>query len=236
MKICVIPARGGSKRIPRKNIKEFKGKPVIAYPIEAALKSGLFDEVVVTTDDDEIAQVAIKYGASVPFKRPVALSGDHVATAPVLIHAIEWFENLGHKVTEMTNIYPANPFITSDLLKQAYSYWQEKKSDYCFAVSEFESAPQRALTVDDNGCVMALYPEFTKTRTQDLPKTFYNAGMFYFTKAAVFAKGVPMHSQAATPFFLPRHMAHDIDTEADWDYAETIYEIVKRTTSQKDDG
>lgn len=232
MKICVIPARGGSKRIPRKNIKEFKGKPVIAYPIQAALDSGLFEEVVVTTDDDEIAEVAKKYGASVPFKRPEALSGDHVATAPVLIHAIEWFEQQGHEVTEMTNIYPANPFITSELLVEAAEYWKSQQTDYCFAVSEFESAPQRALTMNASGRVEALYPEFTKTRTQDLPRTFYNAGMFYFTKAQVFKKGVPMHSEAASPFFLPRHMAHDIDTEADWVYAETIYEIVKRTTEE----
>ncbi|NCN44896.1 MAG: pseudaminic acid cytidylyltransferase, partial [Piscirickettsiaceae bacterium CG18_big_fil_WC_8_21_14_2_50_44_103] len=173
MKICVIPARGGSKRIPRKNIRSFLGKPVIAYPIEAAIASGLFDAVIVSTNDLEIAEVAQQYGAEVPFMRPESLSDDHTATAPVLIHAIEWYEAQGHAVEEMTNIYPSTPFITADLLQDGYQVWKAAQSPYCFAVSEFHSAPQRALKLSQQGRAVSLYPEFQQTRTQDLPTTFF---------------------------------------------------------------
>lgn len=228
MKICVIPARGGSKRIPRKNIKEFNGKPVIAYPIQAAIESELFDEVVVSTDDKEIMNVAKKYGATVPFIRPEHLANDHAATAPVLIHAIEWFEAQGHDVLEMTNIYPANPFITAELLIEAYGAWNKEKFAYCFGVCEFESAPQRALFQETRGGVNAFYPEYTLTRTQDLIAAFYDAGMFYFCDAQVYKAGESMHGAKAQPYYLPRHIVHDIDTPADWDFAEKMYALVNK--------
>ena len=227
MRICVIPARGGSKRIPRKNIKPFMGKPVIGYAIEAALASGVFDEVLISTDDPEIAAIAQQFGASVPFYRPKELSDDHTATAPVLIHAIEWYEAQGHKVDEMTCIYPANPFLNASLLKEGYNLWKQAQTDYCFAVSEFPSAPQRALKLDANGHVGSMYPQFRQTRTQDLDRAFFDAGMFYFCRAQTYKDGVPMHSEAATPYILPRHLAHDIDTEEDWNYAETIYKVIQ---------
>lgn len=226
MKICVIPARGGSKRIPRKNIKEFKGNPVISYPIQAALDSGLFDEVVVSTDDAEIMEIAQKYGASTPFVRPQSLANDHAATAPVLIHAIEWFEEQGHKVTEMTNIYPANPFVSATLLREAYDEWDKSKFNYCFGVCEFESAPQRALFKNDAGGTQAFNPEYTLTRTQDLVPAFYDAGMFYFCDAQVYKTSESMHGPTAQPYHLPRHLVHDIDTPADWDFAEKMYSLV----------
>jgi len=228
MKICVIPARGGSKRIPRKNIRSFLGKPVIAYPIQAALKSGLFDEVIVSTDDKEIAAVAKQWGASVPFERPKALSDDLTATAPVLVHAIEWFEKGGHKVTEMTCLYPATPFATVDLLKSAYQHWKASDANYCFSVSEFPSAPQRALTLNDSGRLHSLHPEYISTRTQDLPVANFDAGMFYICDAQVFKTLVPLYSDASVPFVLPRHIAHDIDTLDDWHYAEKIYEFMHK--------
>lgn len=232
MNICVIPARGGSKRIPRKNIKPFMGKPVIAYAIEAALESELFDEVLISTDDPEIAQVAQQYGASAPFYRSKELSDDFTATAPVLIHAIEWFEAQGCQVDEMTCIYPANPFLNPTLLKEAYQLWKSAQSEYCFAVSEFISAPQRALKLDTGGRVVSMYPQFQLTRTQDLERAFFDAGMFYFCRAQTYKKGVAMHSEASIPFVLPRHLAHDIDTEEDWSYAETIYKVIQHQLKQ----
>lgn len=226
MKICVIPARGGSKRIPRKNIRSFLGKPVIAYPIEAAIASSLFDAVVVSTNDSEIADIAKQYGAEVPFMRPEALSDDHTATAPVLIHAIEWYESQGHTVEEMACLYPSTPFLNPDLLQDGYRVWKEAESPYCFAVSEFHSAPQRALKLSEQGRAVSLYPEFQQTRTQDLPPTFFDAGMFYFCDAQIYKSGVSMHSDSAVPFVLPRHLAHDIDTLEDWDFAEKFYKFL----------
>jgi len=226
MKICVIPARGGSKRIPRKNIKDFNGKPAIAYPIQAALDSELFDTVLVSTDDEEIMQIAKQYGAQVPFVRPEHLANDTAATAPVLIHAIEWFEAQGETVTEMTCIYPANPFISSALLQEAYQNWNQEKFAYCFGVCEFESAPQRALFQESTGGVNAFQPEYTLTRTQDLVPAFYDAGMFYFCDAQVYKTGESMHGPKAQPYYLPRHIVHDIDTPADWDFAQKMYALV----------
>ena len=226
MRICVIPARGGSKRIPRKNIRDFNGKPVIAYPIEAALQSGLFDAVVVSTDDPEITEIAKHYGAKVPFVRPEHLANDHAATAPVLIHAIEWFEAQGQSVSEMTCLYPANPFVSTKLLQEAYQTWNKDQFAYCFGVCEFESAPQRALYQESTGGVNAFSPEFTLTRTQDLVPAFYDAGMFYFCDAQVYKTGESMHGSKAQPYHLPRPIVHDIDTPADWDFAEKMYALV----------
>lgn len=228
MRICIIPARGGSKRIPRKNIRDFLGQPVIAYPILAAQASGLFDEVLVSTDDTEIAEVASRYGASVPFMRPPELSDDHTATAPVLIHAIEWYEKQGHLVSEMTCLYPATPFVTTEILKAAYHHWQVAGADYCFSVCEFLSAPQRALTLNSTGHIQSLQPEYISTRTQDLPRAYFDVGMFYFCNAHVFKQNVPLYSDASIPFVLPRHIAHDIDTLEDWQYAEQIYQFMHR--------
>lgn len=233
MKICVIPARGGSKRIPRKNIKEFNGKPVIGYPIQAALKSGLFDKVVVSTDDEEIAKIAKDYGAEVPFIRPEHLSCDHAATAPVILHATEWFSQNGVEVDEVTILYPVNPFITDSILKEAYLNWDKDKFSYCFGVCEFESLPQRAMFISDNGGVESFYPEHALTRTQDLALAFYDAGMFYFTKTQALKEGLQMHTPVAQPYFLQRHLVHDIDTPEDWDFAEKMYSVVYQVQIKK---
>ena len=226
MKLCVIPARGGSKRIPRKNIKPFFGKPMLAYPIESALQSDLFDAVVVSTEDNEIAEVARSYGAHVPFMRPNELAQDDTATAPVILHAINWYEQQGFRVDMCSCIYPCTPFTSSHLLKQAFSTWQASGADYCLSVCEYPSAPQRALTQLPSGRLTSMYPEYRGTRTQDLDKTFFDAGQFYFMNPEVYKKGVPMHSEASLPIVLPRYLAHDIDTLEDWQLAELFYGLL----------
>lgn len=231
MKLCVLPARGGSKRIPRKNIKDFNGKPVISYSIKAALESGLFDMVMVSTDDDEIAEIAEQYGAVIPFKRPASISEDFSTTADVLLHAIDWYEKKGQPVSEITCIYPVNPFVTKELLVDGHSAWKACDAKYCFAVSEFNSAPQRAFIVNKQDRVESMYPQYRSTRTQDLEIGYFDAGMFYFCDVEAYKQNIPMHSPASIPYILPRHLAHDIDTNEDWDYAEKLFKIVMQETS-----
>lgn len=225
MKLCVIPARGGSKRIPRKNIKLFHGQPMMAYPIRAALQSGLFDRVIVSTEDEEIAQVAREQGAQVPFMRPSELADDHTATRPVLIHALDWFAEQGEAVSELTCIYPCSPFVSAELLQQAHQAWQPSQADYVMSVCAFPSPPQRALVQDEHGRVSSLMPQYRGTRTQDLAPAFYDAGMFYFCRPQALQAHTPIHSTASYPFVLPSHLAHDIDTEQDWLRAEKFYQV-----------
>jgi pseudaminic acid cytidylyltransferase len=225
VRLCVIPARGGSKRIPRKNIKPFFGKPMLAYPVEAALASGLFDDVIVSTEDDEIAAVAKQYGAKVPFKRPAELAEDMTPTRPVLLHAMDWYESQGQSVEALSYIYPASPFVTSALLQQAYQAWSDSGLDYCMAVCEFPSNPFRALTLDEQGKLTSIFPQYRATRTQDLSPAFYDAGMFNFCKPEALKGKVPVHSPATLPFVLPRNLAHDIDNEEDWQLAEAFYQL-----------
>lgn len=228
MRLCVIPARGGSKRIPRKNIKPFFGQPMLAYPIKAALESGLFDQVIVSTDDDEIAQVAKKFGAAVPFQRPAELSNDHAATAPVIIHAIEWFEQQDECVDEVAILYPCTPFISLSLLHTSYQHWKQSGAPHCVSVGCFPSAPQRALTTNSQGRIESLLPQYQTVRTQDLAPAYYDAGQFYWITPALYKQGKRAHSDAAVPFILPRHLAHDIDTPEDWYMAELFYDLLAK--------
>ncbi len=233
LRICVIPARGGSKRIPRKNIKSFCGKPIIAYPIEAALASGLFDQVIVSTDDNEIAEVALAYGATVPFKRPAHLSDDHTATVPVLLHALEWVEQHGSKVSEMSCLYPSTPFLNAELLNAAYAHWKNTLAEFCFAVSEYPSAPQRGLNMNAEGRMSSMYPEFRLSRTQDLDKAYFDVGQFYFCDAQAFKKELNLHSPKACGYVLPKFLAHDIDTLDDWHLAEMFYQVLPKLSQNK---
>lgn len=225
--ICIIPARGGSKRIPRKNIKNFFGKPMLAYPIQTAINSGLFSKVLVSTDDAEIAQVAKKYGAEVPFIRPKELADDFAGTAPVIKHALNYLTETGENYTNLSFTYPCTPLITAENLQAAYSAWQESQAEGCMTVCEFPSAPQRSLLINSENRIESLYPENRATRTQDLPTTYYDAGQFYFAKVAAYIKGLAMHSNRTFPYILPRHLAQDIDTPADWQQAELIFKAMK---------
>jgi len=229
MNICVIPARGGSKRIPRKNIKEFNGKPIIAYSIEAALKSNCFDQVIVSTDDDEISEVAKKYGAQVPFVRPDMLSNDYVETIPVIKHAIEWMEDNNNHIEDVCCLYATAPFIQSKIISKAYQQLKDLSVDYCFSVTSFAFPIQRAIKIVQGDKVDMFYPEHFNTRSQDMEEAYHDAGQFYWGKAQAFKDELPFFSEVATPYMLPRYLVQDIDTMEDWIRAEAMYKVLQKT-------
>ncbi|PCI21437.1 MAG: pseudaminic acid cytidylyltransferase [Piscirickettsiaceae bacterium] len=229
MRLCVIPARGGSKRIPRKNIKLFHGKPIVAYSIEAAQRSGCFDKIIVSTDDQEIADVAEEYGAEVPFLRPEELANDHAGTLPVIKHAIEWFEEFESKSSEVCCLYATAPFLQAGSIKQAYKQLQVTQADYCFSVTSFAFPIQRAIKITQHQRIEMFYPEHSNTRSQDLEEAYHDAGQFYWGKAEAFKQLKPLFSENASPFLLPRHLVQDIDTQEDWLRAEMMYQVHKQS-------
>ena len=227
MNICVIPARGGSKRIPRKNIKEFNGKPIIAYSIEAAIKSNCFDEIIVTTDDKEIAEVSKKYGAQVPFIRPNELSGDYVTTIPVIKHAIEWMENHKYSIQDVCCLYATAPLIQAKSIVRSYKQLKDTKASYCFTVTSFAFPIQRAIKIIKNNRVEMFNPGNFNVRSQDLEESYHDAAQFYWGKVQAFKDELPIFSESATPFVLPRYLAQDIDTQEDWIRAEVMYQVLQ---------
>jgi N-acylneuraminate cytidylyltransferase len=229
MNICVIPARGGSKRILRKNIKEFNGKPIIAYSIEAALKSNCFDQVIVSTDDVEIVEVAKKYGAQVPFIRPTELSNDYAGTIPVIKHAIEWLEESNNTIESVCCLYATAPFIQPQTISRAFQQLQESKTDYCFSATSFTFPIQRALRITQDDKVDMFYPEYFNVRSQDLEEAYHDAGQFYWGKAQAFKDELPIFSEAAGLFILPRYLVQDIDTTEDWIMAEAMHRVLQET-------
>ena len=229
MNICVIPARAGSRRIPRKNIKEFNGKPIIAYSIEAALKSNCFSQVIVSTDDDEISDVAKKYGAYVPFVRPDELSNDYVGTIPVIKHTIEWMEDNNNYIENVCCLYATAPFIQSKIISKAYQQLKNSSADYCFSVTSFAFPIQRAIRIVQDNKVDMFYPEHFNTRSQDLEEACHDAGQFYWGKAQAFKAELPLFSEVATPYVLPRYLVQDIDTMEDWIRAEIMFKVLLET-------
>jgi pseudaminic acid cytidylyltransferase len=228
VKLAVIPARGGSKRIPRKNIRSFCGQPLICYSIRAALDSQLFDQVIVSTDDSEIAEVAIRAGASVPFMRPAQLADDHSGTTAVVRHAIEWMNNHGDPVSIACCLYATAPFVTPDTLAQGHALLHSSGSVYAFSVTSFAFPIQRAIRLDSVGRISALQPEHMQTRSQDLEECFHDAGQFYWGRADAFLAELPLFAPHAVAVRLPRHLVQDIDTEEDWTRAELMFEAVQR--------
>jgi N-acylneuraminate cytidylyltransferase len=228
MNLCVIPARGGSKRIPRKNIKSFNGKPIIAYSIEAALDSDCFDKVIVSTDNLEIAEVGRAYGAEIPFMRPEELANDYAGTLPVIKHAIEWFEQNQTRLDDVCCIYATAPFVQIETIKAAYQQLQDTAVDYCFTVTSFPFPIQRAVKITENQRLQMFYPEQFNTRSQDLEEAYHDAGQFYWGRAEAFKAQKPLFSEAASPYVLPGYMVQDIDTLEDWTRAEMMYQVIKR--------
>ena len=222
MRIAVIPARGGSKRILRKNIKLFHGKPMIAYAITAAFASKMFDRVIVSTEDEEIAKVAQAFGAEVPFIRPLELADDHTPTVPVIAHAITECQNMGWEIKEVCCIYPSVPFISMTDLCVAHEQLLSTGAQYVFPVTGFPSPIQRALRRLPGGAVKPFQPEHTGTRTQDLEPCYFDVGQFYWGRKQAWLDGLNIH-QNGTVIVIPEWRAVDIDTPSDWERAELVY-------------
>jgi pseudaminic acid cytidylyltransferase len=223
MKLAVIPARGGSKRIPRKNIKQFAGQPIIAWSISAAKKSGCFDRIIVSTDDEEIADVARACGAEVPFIRPSELSNDQATTIPVISHAINWQNSNGEKVSEACCIYATAPFVSSEDLKRGLDVLIDSSADYAFSVTSYAFPIQRAVRITPNQRVEMFNSEHYEARSQDLEEAWHDAGQFYWGKSAAWLNCLPLFGQHSTPVILPRYRVQDIDTLEDWERAELMY-------------
>jgi N-acylneuraminate cytidylyltransferase len=227
MRIAIIPARGGSKRIPKKNIKSFCGQPMIAYPIAAAKASNLFDHIIVSTDCKSIKEVAESCGAEVPFTRPEHLSDDFTGTGAVVNHAIDWFKANVCEPDFVCCIYPTAPFLRATDLIDAYEKLvQCSDKSFCFSVGRYAFPVQRALTFDEQGDIGMLFPEHAGTRSQDLKEVFHDAGQFYFGRAAAFLSHVATFGPASIPYFMPRERVMDIDDEEDWQQAEMMFELL----------
>ena len=223
--IAIIPARGGSKRIPRKNIKSFMGKPIIAYSIEAALQSGLFEEVMVSTDDDEIAAVAHKYGASVPFMRSEASANDYATTADVINEVLDCYAQAGKTFDSFTCLYSTAPFISADRLKKAYSMIKDDIYSV-FTCVEFSYPIQRALHIV-NGKISMLQPQYLKSRSQDLEKTYHDAGQFYVCIIDDFKKTNSLWGRNTAGLVLSEFEVQDLDTLTDWALAEMKFKLTR---------
>lgn len=229
MNVAIIPARGGSKRIPRKNIKGFCGQPMIAWSIEAARQSGCFSQVLVSTDDAEIADVAQRFGAVVPFMRPAALSDDHTGTIPVIRHAVDWLIEQGQQPEHACCIYATAPFITPADLRRGLGILVDTGSDYAFSVTSYPFPIQRAIRIDPQGRVAMFNPEQFNTRSQDLEEAFHDAGQFYWGRTSAWLAEKMIFSPDAAAVLLPRHQAQDIDTIEDWQRAELMFQAWKNS-------
>lgn len=227
MKIAVIPARGGSKRIPRKNIKFFCGKPIIAYSIEAALQSDCFDKVIVSTDDFEIAEVAKSYGAEIPFMRPEELSGDYADTISVIRHAIEWYMQEGHDVELVCCLYATAPFVTPEYLQKGLLQLETTGAEYAFTVTSYAFPIQRAIRLNGELGIEMFSPESFNTRSQDLEEAWHDAGQFYWGNADAWLAGKVIFGPESTPVILPRYQVQDVDTLEDWIRAEWLFKAMQ---------
>lgn len=223
--IAIITARGGSKRIPKKNIKEFCGKPIIAYSIESARNSGVFDEVMVSTDSEEIAEIAKTYGASVPFMRSEATSNDYATTADVLAEVINEYQKINKSFDSFCCLYPTAPFVTSSRLEEAMKKLNESDADSLMSVVQFSFPPQRALLIKD-GKITYQYPENAKKRSQDLEPIYHDCGQFYICNTKVFLAKHSLVSDNTIPFIIPDEEVQDIDNMSDWLIAEAKYRVL----------
>lgn len=229
--IAVIPARGGSKRIPKKNIKDFFGKPLIAYSIEVALESKLFEKVIVTTNDKEIAEVAQKYGAEVPFLRPKELSDDFTGTTEVVNHAVNYLENQGEKYEYICTIYATAPFLEAKYLIKGYEALKDSDAINAFSATSMPFPIQRTFKLDKNGRCEMFMPQYYMTRSQDLEEAYQDAGQFYWThrERQLQSANTVVFSDISIPIILPRYLVQDIDTLEDWQRAEYMYEAIQRS-------
>lgn len=227
MKLGVIPARGGSKRIPRKNIRPFCGRPMIVWTIQAAQESGCFDKILVSTDDPEVAEIAQRSGAEVPFVRPASLADDHTGTVPVIAHSIQWHMSNGTVPTEVCCLYATAPFMQPADIRQALTLLKEGNCDYVFPVTAYSFPVQRAVRLTSGDRVQMAYPEHYQTRSQDLETQYHDVGQFYWGTAKTWLDLVPIFSTAARAIVLPGYRVQDIDTLDDWHRAEIIFRMLQ---------
>ncbi|WP_339491399.1 pseudaminic acid cytidylyltransferase [Pseudomonas sp. EA_15y_Pfl2_R67] len=224
--VAIIPARGGSKRIPRKNLKLFDGVPMIVRSIRTALASRLFDDVIVSTDDEEIAELAHAHGAQVPFMRPTTLADEFTGTAAVIAHALGELHERSFDFA--CCIYATAPLLQARFLHEGFELLGEHPDkSFAFSVTGFGFPVQRALTLDEQGALTPLYPQFRDTRSQDLPQAFQDAGQFYWGRREAWLRGDKLFSPSSLPVVLPRHLVQDIDTLEDWKRAEYLYAALK---------
>ena len=231
MNVAVITARGGSKRIPRKNIKEFCGRPILAYSVDAALQSGVFDEVMVSTEDEEIAAIARALGAAVPFMRSAAAADDHATTADVLCEVAQRYRDSGRNFEYLCCVYPTAPFVTAQKLRDALALLQSSDADSLLPVVRFSFPPQRAVAVR-GGLVEAVYPQYLSARSQDLEPQYHDCGQFYFVRTDKLLSERSVLAGRTVPLELPETEVQDIDTMDDWDIAEIKYRCMLKTTEE----
>lgn len=223
--IAIITARGGSKRIPRKNIKNFLGKPIIKYSLDAAKESGCFDEIMVSTDDDEIASIAIEMGARVPFMRSENTSNDFATTAEVINEVLSNYEAIGCRYKYCCCIYPTAPFLTGKKINAAYKIIEETDADSVIPVVRYSSPIQRSFGIE-KGLLKMNWPEYTKTRSQDLEPAYYDSGQFYFLKVEAFLNTQSLFTNNTVPLIVSEHEVQDIDNLSDWKSAETKFKML----------
>lgn len=224
-KIAIITARGGSKRIPHKNIKDFLGKPILAYSIEAAVASNEFDEVMVSTDDEEIAKIAQQYGAKVPFYRSEKTSGDFATTNDVLLEVIEEYEKRGQIFDMGVCLYPTAPFVTADKIKNAINTLENSDADTLIPVVQFSYPPKRSMVIRDGKLIFA-HPEFIDSRSQDLESEYHDVGQFYCFKIEAYKKNKKLMLGNILPMVIDETEVQDIDNESDWKIAEIKYKAM----------
>lgn len=228
MKICVILARGGSKRVPRKNIRAFAGKPMIAHSIAAAAESEVFDEIVVSTDNDEIAEVALEYGASVPFVRPSKLADDYAGTTEVVAHAVKWALEQGWHLDAACCLYATAPFTRPTEIASALELLLAANWDYVFTATEYPSTIFRAFTARADGSVEMFFPDKFSSRSQDLPITLHDAAQFYWGRPRAWLEERSLFGPTSRAYVVPRWRVQDIDTENDWIRAELIWRALEK--------
>jgi|TARA_B110000503_G_C7045421_1_gene370021 pseudaminic acid cytidylyltransferase len=230
MRIAIIPARGGSKRIPGKNTKLFHGKPIIAYSIDAAKASQCFDKIIVSTEDSRIAEIAIELGAEVPFLRPSRISDDNATSMEVMTHAVQWCEDAGWNPEEVCCIYATAPFLLPNDIRKGHSLLAEDNVQFAFGATLFSFPIQRAIKLGEKGEVSMFSEEHEKTRSQDLEDAYHDVGQFYWGKKRAFLEGFPLFSRHSRAVLIPRARAQDIDTAEDWDFAEALFYLLKKST------
>jgi N-acylneuraminate cytidylyltransferase len=228
LRVAVIPARGGSKRIPRKNIKEFCGKPMIAWSIETARDSGVFDRIIVSTDDEEIAHVAVQCGAETPFRRPAALSDDYADTVEVVAHATQWLLDHGCSISAVCCIYATAAFLQKNDLARGLQVLENGDWAYVFSATDYASSIFRAFRNFDAGGIEMFFPEHYDKRSQDLPRAFHDAAQFYWGRPESWIDRRWLFDRHSSVVTVPRWRVQDIDTEDDWDRAELMFQLIKQ--------